>query len=628
VTRPVIGDWAFAAARALLSALSSSRVAISVRLHPEGLGKLTMARRQFRIVLIKPSHYDRDGYVIQWWRSMIPSNSLAGVYALLVDAAQREPLGPDVDVDVEVYDECNTVIDVKAAARRIAASGGGFVGLVGVQSNQYPRAMDLARQFRALGQTVVIGGFHVSGCLSMLPQTPAELQEALDLGVILFAGEGEGRMDRLMADIDQGPAQPIYNYMDDLPSMERAVAPILPRQIVTRVATHYTSFDAGRGCPFQCSFCTIINVQGRKSRYRTADDVEAIVRANAAQGLTKFFITDDNFARNKNWEPILDRLIELRGEGLKIRIVLQVDTLCHRIPRFIEKASKAGCRSVFIGLENINPESLAGAKKRQNKIWEYRDMLLAWKRAGTMTWAGYILGFPTDTPESIARDIDTIKRELPVDILEFFCLTPLPGSEDHKKLLMAGVDMDPDLNIYDLENVATAHPVMSKPTWERVYDQAWSSYYTDEHVEAVLRRAAAHNVNLGKVLANMVVFSGAVRIEGAHPLQVGIWRRKVRTQRRAGWKIENPLVFYPRRVIEIVRTNLQWAALGLRYGLMMRRVQADPQRRAYRDEALHEATPDDDALPDFVEAFASKIPLHTHGAPARERAKAPAERVS
>ena len=99
-----------------------------------------------------------------------------------------------------------------------------------------------------------------------------------------------------------------------MPEMAAATLPILPRQVVTRVAGHYTSFDAGRGCPFQCSFCTIINVQGRKSRYRTPDDVEAIVRANAAQGITRFFVTDDNFARNRNWEPILDRLIELREQ--------------------------------------------------------------------------------------------------------------------------------------------------------------------------------------------------------------------------------------------------------------------------------------------------------------------------
>ena len=145
--------------------------------------------------------------------------------------------------------------------------------------------------------------------------------------------------------------------------------------------------------------------------------------------------------------------------------MLQVDTLCHRIPGFIEKAARAGCNAVFIGLENINPESLMATKKRQNKIWEYRDMLLAWRRNKVMTYAGYILGFPTDTPESIARDIEIIKKELPIDILEFFYLTPLPGSEDHKKLYLRGVPMDPDMNKYDLEHACTAHPMMSKEAW-------------------------------------------------------------------------------------------------------------------------------------------------------------------
>ena len=76
---------------------------------------------------------------------------------------------------------------------------------------------------------------------------------------------------------------------------------------------------------------------------------------------------------------------------------------------------------MFIGLENINPANLIAAKKRQNKITEYRKMLLAWKRVGIMTFAGYILGFPNDTPESIRHDLEIIKKELPLDILEFFC---------------------------------------------------------------------------------------------------------------------------------------------------------------------------------------------------------------
>src|SRR5262249_40587171 len=161
-------------------------------------------------------------------------------------------------------------------------------------------------------------------------------------------------------------------------------------------------FDAGRGCPYQCSFCTIINVQGRKSRGRSADDIEQVLRKNLAQGVSRFFITDDNFARHKDWESIFDRIIELREkENINAHLTIQVDTLCHLTPNFIEKAKRAGVKRAFIGLESINPSNLLGAKKRQNKITEYRKMLLAWKKAGVITYAGYILGFPNDTVESI-----------------------------------------------------------------------------------------------------------------------------------------------------------------------------------------------------------------------------------
>ena len=582
-----------------------------------------MGGRIFRIVLIKPSHYDEDGYVIQWRRSTIPSNSLASVYGLLAVCAEEKALGPDVEIEIEAYDECNTVIDVPATIGRIKAGGGGFVAFVGVQSNQFPRALDLAYQFRAANLPVAIGGFHVSGCISMLPELPPDLKEAQALGVVLYAGEGEGRMADLLRDIDAGRAKPVYNYLNDMPGMEAAALPILPRGVVARVAGHYTSFDAGRGCPFQCSFCTIINVQGRKSRYRTADDVEEIVRANAAQGVTRFFVTDDNFARNRNWEPILDRLIALREEqGFKIRLLLQVDTLCYRIPNFIEKAARAGCNAVFIGLENINPESLFGAKKRQNKIWEYRDMLQAWRRAKVMTWAGYILGFPTDTPQSIARDIEIIKRELPIDILEFFFLTPLPGSEDHKNLYVKGVPMDPDMNKYDLEHACTAHPLMTADAWRQVYRDAWTRYYTDAHVETVLRRAVVNGLNPAKICDAMTVFSGASRIEGVHPLQFGYVRRKIRTQRRRGMPIVNPVVFYPWRAVNFLKVAAQWLRLAMRYRGIMRRVVADASNAAYVDEAMRVSTGEDADNADFVTAFADKIP-HTHGAPKRQAAVSP-----
>jgi radical SAM superfamily enzyme YgiQ (UPF0313 family) len=576
-----------------------------------------LPKRSFKIVLIKPSHYDADGYVIQWWRSLVPSNSLASVHGLLVECAEARVLGPDVDIEIEAYDECNTVIDVKGAIKKIRAAGSGFIGLIGVQSNQFPRALDLGRQFRASGVPVVIGGFHVSGCLSMLPKLPDDIQEAIDLGITIYAGESEGRMPELLRDIDANTAKPIYNYLKDMPEMAAASLPILPREVVTRVAGHYASFDAGRGCPFQCSFCTIINVQGRKSRYRTPDDVEAIVRANAKQGVTRFFVTDDNYARNKNWEPILDRLIKLREEeGFRIRLLLQVDTLCHRIPGFIEKAARAGCTAVFIGLENINPASLMGAKKRQNKIWEYQEMFHAWRSQKVMTFAGYILGFPTDTPESIARDIEIIKKDLPVDILEFFYLTPLPGSEDHKTLLTKGVPMDPDMNKYDLEHACTGHPVMSKETWEAVYANAWERYYTDQHVETIMRRAVATGINRTKVLDALTLFSSSARIEGVHPLQFGFVRRKMRTQRRYGMPIVNPLIFYPWRIYDFWRVGFQWISVARRYRAMMKKIKADPNAINYTDEAMGVPSIDSTGMTDFVQQHAAEIPK-THGAPER-----------
>src|SRR5215475_4262910 len=230
--------------------------------------------KQFQLVLIKPSHYDDDGYVIRWWRAMIPSNSLAAIYGIAADCAERRILGPEVAITIEAIDETHTRVNVPALLGRFRRNGNfGLVALVGVQSNQYPRALDIARPFRAAGIAVAIGGFHVSGCLSMLDGGAVELDACRDLGIAMFAGEAEGgRLDTVLRDAAAGRLRPLYNFMDDLPTIEATPGPFLPVQYVSRTMARNASFDAGRGCPFQCSFCTIINVQGRKSRYRSADD--------------------------------------------------------------------------------------------------------------------------------------------------------------------------------------------------------------------------------------------------------------------------------------------------------------------------------------------------------------------
>jgi radical SAM superfamily enzyme YgiQ (UPF0313 family) len=209
-------------------------------------------------------------------------------------------LGSDVDLDILAIDETNARIRPDKVARQIKRADQGLVMLVGVQSNQFPRALDIATRLRQEGVTVGIGGFHVSGTLAMLPTIEPSLQRALDMGCFIYAGEAEeGRLDLVLRDAAAGDFKPIYNFMNDLPGIAQVPTPHLPASVIKRTYGANASFDAGRGCPFQCSSCTIINVQGRKSRRRSPDDVERLVRENAANGILHFFITDDNFARNK-----------------------------------------------------------------------------------------------------------------------------------------------------------------------------------------------------------------------------------------------------------------------------------------------------------------------------------------
>ena len=562
------------------------------------LGANVVVRRRFQLVLIKPSHYDDEGYVIRWWRAMTPSNSLAAVYGIAADCADRQVLGPDVAIDIEAIDETNTRVDVPALVSRFRRQNNfGCVALVGVQSNQYPRALDIARPFRAAGIAVAIGGFHVSGCLSMLDGGAVDLDACRDMGVAIFAGEAEGRFEALLADVAAGRLAPVYNYMKDLPGMQGTPVPFLPKRYIERTLGSSASFDAGRGCPYQCSFCTIINVQGRKSRYRSADDIEHLVRLNWAQGIRKFFITDDNFARNKEWESTFDRLIELRErDGIPLGLMIQVDTLCHKIPNFMEKAKRAGVNKVFIGLENINPDNLAAAKKRQNKITEYRKMLLAWKKQGILTIAGYILGFPADTRETIKRDIEIIKEELPIDLLEFFCLTPLPGSEDHQTLWKNGVAMDSDLNRYDVEHVCTAHPTMSMNEWQDIYHEAWSLYYTPSHMKTLLRRAAATGVPVGNLAKYLLTFSTTDRLENVHPLQGGILRLKHPSERRPGMPRENGWLFWPRFAWHTFAKHVILTGAIMRLLIWQTLVTSSPHAHHYMDQALTPVGDDDETL--------------------------------
>ena len=228
-------------------------------------------------------------------------------------------------------------------------------------------------------------------------------------------------------------------------------------------------------------------------------------------------------------------MIQLRvDEGLNIGFTIQVDTLCHKIPNFIEKATQAGVRRVFIGLENINPDNLIGGQEAPEQDHRIpRSCCRNGASTAPSPMRATSSAFPGDTKESIMRDIEIIKRELPLDILEFFFLTPLPGSEDHKGLWTKGVWMDPDMNKYDLNHRVSHHAKMSDAEWEEAYRTAWETYYTPEHIRTILRRAAANPLGrLKTTLTTILWFYLAFKYEGVHPLEAGVFRLKFRRDRR------------------------------------------------------------------------------------------------
>ncbi|MBL4907893.1 MAG: hypothetical protein JKX94_10620, partial [Sneathiella sp.] len=252
---------------------------------------------------------------------------------------------------------------------------------------------------------------------------------------------------------------------------------------------------------------------------------------------------------------------------------------------------------------NINPDNLLATGKRQNHITEYREMLLAWKEYPVVILGSFITGFPTDTKESIIRDIEIIKRELPIDIFNPTILTPLPGSADHKRMLETGEWMDPDLNKYDLAHCVTHHPLMSKAEWESAWDEMFERFYTMEHMETILRRMVA--LGSGKRLTTinrLVWYSELIKRSSSPSYDAGIWPIRHRRDRRPGMKLESIPVFWYRYLKEAISITFFAKLTYWQLRWKVWKIEHDPKRMEYVDDAIR---PAGDADFDTLELFST-----------------------
>ncbi len=161
--------------------------------------------------------------------------------------------------------------------------------------------------------------------------------------------------------------------------------------------------------------------------------------------------------------------------------------------------------------------------------------------------------------------------------------------------------MDPDLNKYDLETATVEHPRMSREEWQRTYWDAWNWYYSDEHVERMMRRNLAYGINPVRILRGVLQIYGAMNFEGVHPQQCGYLRRKDRTQRRPELPRVSAVIFYPTHAWRTVAKYARFALYALKGVRMRYRVQADAGAKTYSDPAV---TPVVDAEEEALEMFA------------------------
>jgi radical SAM superfamily enzyme YgiQ (UPF0313 family) len=516
-----------------------------------------------RVVLIKPSKYDDEGYVIRHWRGTLPSNTLAALMGLTRDIQARRALGDGVQIVIEMWDE--TVHRIRPGKIMSRGRGAGIktlVCLVGVQSNQFPRGSDLAKRFKDLGATVMLGGFHVSGAIEMSDDgIPPEIQEIIDHGITVVTGEVEEKWDALLRAALEDRLEPLYDFVDDKPDLFEKPIPLMPKSYRRRFTfNNMATIDTSRGCPFNCSFCTIINVQGRKMRWRNPDWIAEKVRENYALGVTHYFFVDDNLARNRAWEAIFDNLIKLRREeGIKLTFMMQVDLLSHKIPGFVEKARRAGCTQVFLGMESINPANLAESGKKQNDVEDFKNLIDTYRAHEVATHCGYIIGFDGDTYDTVIHhDLAKLMNEIQPDQASFFMMTPLPGSRDHQQWRREGRALDSDYNRYDSFHAAMPHPRMTSEQWTQAYRDAWVRFYSFENMKAILDRAPDRNYF--NIMKNFIWYKNAL-IEGEHPMITGFFRLKGRRERRPGFAIEGRLAYAKRRTREIAGLLRAWVML-------------------------------------------------------------------
>lgn len=283
------------------------------------------------------------------------------------------------------------------------------------------RAYRIADEYRSRGVKVVMGGIHVS----LLPE------EALEHADAVVIGEAESMWPKVVADADAGRLEPVYR-VEERDDFRK---PLPPRRDLINRKNYWMAnvMQTSRGCPHDCSFCSVTTFNGRRVRERDLDSVLAEVESIPVHPrLRRRFIpfVDDNIGANRKRAKKL-------FEALKPLKTIWGSQACINFgedEELVALAAESGCRMLFIGIETISPSSLEEIGKRQNKVERYADSLSNLRKHGIHVTGSFIFGFDSDQESVFSETLDfAVRNKIP--LAQFSNLTPLPGTRLYDEML-------------------------------------------------------------------------------------------------------------------------------------------------------------------------------------------------
>jgi len=360
------------------------------------------------------------------------------------------------DIEVEIIDENIEEIDFDKKAD--------LVGITTMTASS-PRAYEIADTFRERGIPVIFGGIHAT----VLPEETAQHADAVVIG------EAEGLWEKLIEDFKKGGKQALDKFYKSSQRPDPVKIPIPRRELIKDKGYLLSRFlQLTRGCPFDCSFCSVSKFFGKKYRFRPIKKVIEEIRGMIGKPLKTRFLgfLDDNIVGNINYaRELFKALIPYKllwiGQS-SINIAQHGDVL--------QLAAASGCKGLFIGFESISESSLREANKSQNKIKFYERAIKKIHQFGISIEGAFIFGFDHDDKSIFKKTVQFIER-VKLDAVQFSILTPLPGTRLYEKLEKEDRIIDRNWSNYDLAHVVFQPKLMTPQELKQGFDWAYQRIY-------------------------------------------------------------------------------------------------------------------------------------------------------